>query len=293
MKIKTLLLFLLTVSCLDSSFNKELDNWKSKRYNALFAEDGYLNLAGLFLLESGNYTLGSSDSNDFVFPSDFPEKLGTINVNDSIVSFDYLIDINYRDSISLRKISYHIKEKNVYFSWNTFRWYIHSDPGVMSIRLRDLSHPMLNEKLNIDFFQPNKSLVLHGKFIEYDLIKSRKTNNIIGAEFSEPVPGVIKFKIKNKEFSLEPTIAPSGNFFVVFADETNGKQTYGGGRFLYINPPDNNGNVLINFNKSYNPPCVFSSFTTCPLPSAFNTLSIPINAGEKMYNGKLYSSIYE
>ena len=86
MKIKTLLFLLLTVSCLDSSFNKELDEWKSKRYNALFAEDGYLNLAGLFLLESGNYTLGSSDSNDFVFPSDFPEKLGIINVNDSIIS---------------------------------------------------------------------------------------------------------------------------------------------------------------------------------------------------------------
>ena len=245
MKIKTLLFLLLTVSCLDSSFNKDLDEWKSKRYNALFAEDGYLNLAGLFLLESGNYTLGSSDSNDFVFPSDFPEKLGIINVNDSIVSFDYLTDVNYRDSISLRKISYHIKEKNVFFSWKTFRWYIHSDPGVMSIRLRDLSHPMLKEKLNIDFFQPNKSLVLHGKFVKHDLIKSRKTNNIIGAEFSEQVPGVIKFKIKNKEFSLEPTIAPSGNFFVVFADETNGKQTYGGGRFLYVNPPDNNGNVLI------------------------------------------------
>ena len=43
MKIKTLFFLLLTVSCLDSSFNKELDEWKSKRYNALFAEDGYLN----------------------------------------------------------------------------------------------------------------------------------------------------------------------------------------------------------------------------------------------------------
>ena len=121
MKIKILLFFLLIVSCSDSNFNKELDEWKSKRYNALFAEDGYLNLAGLFLLESGNYTLGSSDSNDFVFPSDFPEKLGIINVNDSIVSFDYLTEVKYKDSISLRKISYHIKEKNIFFSWKTFR----------------------------------------------------------------------------------------------------------------------------------------------------------------------------
>ena len=293
MKIKILLFFLLTISCSDSSFNKELDEWKSKRYNALFAEDGYLNLAGLFLLESGSYTMGSSDLNDFIFPSDFPEKLGIINVNDSVVSFEYLIEVNYNDSILVRKISYHINEKNVYFSWKTFRWYIHSDPGVMSIRLRNLSHPMLNEKLKIDFFEPDKSLAFNGKFIKYDSIKFRETNNIVGATFLERIPGVIKFKIKNKEFLFEPTIAPSGNFFIVFADETNGKETYGGGRFLYVNPPDNHGNVLINFNKAYNPPCVFSSFTTCPLPSVFNMLDISINAGEKMYNGKLYSSIYE
>ena len=293
MKIKILLFFLLIISCSDSSFKKELDEWKSKRYNALFAEDGYLNLAGLFLLESGSYTMGSSDLNDFIFPSDFPEKLGVLNVIDSVVSFEYLIEVNYKDSISIKKTSYHINDKNVYFSWKTFRWYIHSDPGVMSIRLRDLRHPMLDEKLKIDFFQPNKSLAFNGKFIKYDLIKFQQTNNIIGAIFSEQIPGIIKFKIKNKEFSLEPTIAPSGNFFIVFADETNGKETYGGGRFLYVNTPDNNGNVLINFNKAYNPPCVFSSFTTCPLPSAFNTLDISINAGEKMYNGKLYSSIYE
>ena len=293
MKIKILLFLLLTISCSDSSFNRELDEWKSKRYNALFAKDGYLNLAGLFLLESGSYTIGSSDLNDFVFPSAFPEQLGVINVIDSIISFNYLTSVNYKDSIPVGNFSYHLKDKSVFFSWKNFHWYIHSDPGVMSIRLRDLDHPMLNDKLKIDFFHPNKRLVFNGKFIKYDLIKSRQTNNIIGATFSEQIPGVIKFKIKNKEFSLEPTIAPSGNLFIVFADETNGKETYGGGRFLYVNPPDNNGNVLINFNKAYNPPCVFSSFTTCPLPSVINTLDISINAGEKMYNGKLYSSIYE
>ena len=110
MKIKILLFFLLTISCSDSSFNKELDEWKSKRYNALFAEDGYLNLAGLFLLESGNYTLGSSDSNDFVFPSDFPEKLGVLNIIDSVVSFEYLIEVNYKEKAP--ELSNYIAYKN-------------------------------------------------------------------------------------------------------------------------------------------------------------------------------------
>lgn len=40
--------------------------------------------------------------------------------------------------------------------------------------------------------------------------------------------------------------------------------------------------MILDFNKSYNPPCVFSSFTTCPVPTSQNTLPIKIKAGEKI-----------
>ncbi|MDP7195486.1 MAG: DUF1684 domain-containing protein, partial [SAR202 cluster bacterium] len=63
--------------------------------------------------------------------------------------------------------------------------------------------------------------------------------------------------------------------------------------FLYINPPDENQKVILDFNKSYNPPCVFSSFTTCPVQTSQNTLPIKIKAGEKNYNGISFSSVYE
>ena len=52
----------------------------------------------------------NTNLNDFIFPSDFPEKLGVINVIDSVVSFEYLIEVNYKDSISFKKTSYHIKD---------------------------------------------------------------------------------------------------------------------------------------------------------------------------------------
>ena len=51
--------------------------------------------------------------------------------------------------------------------------------------------------------------------------------------------------------------------------------------------------AIIDFNKSLNPPCVFSIFTTCPIPRKENKLSIKINAGEKNYNGVLFSSVYQ
>jgi uncharacterized protein (DUF1684 family) len=41
------------------------------------------------------------------------------------------------------------------------------------------------------------------------------------------------------------------------------------------------GQVVLDFNRAYNPPCVFSPYATCPLPLPQNVLPIRIEAGEK------------
>jgi uncharacterized protein (DUF1684 family) len=71
---------------------------------------------------------------------------------------------------------------------------------------------------------------------------------------------------------------------VIFGDRTNGRETYGAGRFLYASPPVD-GKTVLDFNKAYNPPCVFTPYATCPLPPAQNKLPIEIAAGEKRYAG--------
>ena len=80
-------------------------------------------------------------------------------------------------------------------------------------------------------------------------------------------------------------VGPAGrkSRYVVFGDLTNKKTTFGGGRFIYIPVPDSLGNAVIDFNKAYNPPCVFSPYATCPLPTENNTLAFEVTAGEKMW----------
>ncbi|MCS6781502.1 MAG: DUF1684 domain-containing protein, partial [Geminicoccaceae bacterium] len=63
----------------------------------------------------------------------------------------------------------------------------------------------------------------------------------------------------------------------------NGRETYGGGRFLYADPPDAEGTVRLDFNRAFNPPCAFTAFATCPLPPPENRLDLAIEAGEKRY----------
>ena len=67
----------------------------------------------------------------------------------------------------------------------------------------------------------------------------------------------------------------------VFGDPTNGHETYGGGRFLYTGAPDADGRVIVDFNRAYNPPCVFSRFATCPLPWPANRLPVRVEAGQE------------
>ncbi len=88
-------------------------------------------------------------------------------------------------------------------------------------------------------------------------------------------------------FSLEALQErPEDELFFVFADRTNGKETYGGGRFLYARAPDERGRVVLDFNRAYNPPCAFTPYSTCPLPPPENRLDLEVRAGEKRYRGR-------
>ncbi len=68
--------------------------------------------------------------------------------------------------------------------------------------------------------------------------------------------------------------------FLPFRDKTNGKETYGGGRYLEMWIP-NRDSVIIDFNKAYNPYCVYNTKYSCPLVPKQNRMDIPVYAGVK------------
>ena len=96
-------------------------------------------------------------------------------------------------------------------------------------------------------------------------------------------PGVVKFRLKEKDFSLQPVVEDEKTLFFIFKDTTSNRDTYGAGRFLYTENPVG-GEVVLDFNKAENPPCAFTKFATCPLPPPQNHLDIDIKAGEKKYD---------
>ncbi len=106
----------------------------------------------------------------------------------------------------------------------------------------------------------------------------------------ERVYGILHFDIEGTPFQLEiyqsPELLMEEGFedylFLSFTDLTNGEETYGGGRYLDLSIPDGD-TLIIDFNKAYNPYCVYNKKYSCPLVPSANDLPVRIAAGVKMF----------
>lgn len=93
--------------------------------------------------------------------------------------------------------------------------------------------------------------------------------------------GRFAFEVEGQAAELTLFSSPHG-YFLLFADSLAGSETYGAGR--YLDPEQlENGKFLIDFNLAYNPYCAYNEMWNCPIPPAENRLSVPIRAGEKIY----------
>ncbi len=154
--------------------------------------------------------------------------------------------------------------------------------GKPGLRIWDTEAPARKTFTGIDRFPADESWVIEGRWQPYPKPQTVKIPTVIpGLTEEAKAFGQVVFTRDGTEFSLEPTSDDSLTYLsFVFADETTGKETYGGGRFLEADRPSN-GKVLLDFNKAYNPPCAFTPFATCPVPLAKNRLPVAVTAGEK------------
>lgn len=97
-----------------------------------------------------------------------------------------------------------------------------------------------------------------------------------------------------------------GGLFLPFRDATCGRESYGGGRYLFDTVKGSDfvsldagagvaadtaremgyqgGRILLDFNYAYNPSCAYDARWVCPLAPNENRLPVEIRAGETMYH---------
>ena len=291
---KNIIVFLLLVcgcstpqkETLPEAYFDELESWKQNRDVRLRSDNSFVNLAGLYWLADGENTFGSDSLKNIVFPEHAPGSMGTITLQDSIV---YLlasegIEISVDSLIQPEAMIYNASEEvQSVMHLGRYKWYIIERAGNYGIRLRDLEHPQVLQPLNIQYYDWSDDWMITAHFQPYDSARSIQIDNIVGFTFDEEVNGELVFEMNGQQHSILPLMDDDG-MFIMFADATSGDETYGAGRYLVAELPDEEGNVLLDFNKAYNPPCAFTDFATCPLPPQDNILEIPVLAGEKAWH---------
>jgi uncharacterized protein (DUF1684 family) len=267
----------------DDAYLKEINKWKEKRLTNLKSENGWLNLAGLFWLEEGVNTIGSDSSNSIIFPDKAPPRLGEYILENRQVSFipepGTEILLNGKPIKGLEVITDR-SGKPTLLETGSLAWFIIERGDQFGIRLRDYKHPAINELTHIETFPADPAWKIEAKFEAYEEPRELLIPTVIGTVEKNMCPGILHFTVNGVQQKFYPVTA-GRRLFVIFADETSALETYGGGRFLYLDKPDRRGLVTIDFNKAFNPPCAFTQYATCPLPPRENFLTVRILAGEK------------
>lgn len=143
----------------------------------------------------------------------------------------------------------------------------------------------------LDYFLIDTSFILKATFIKKVGKRFKMPTTTDRSPVYRPY-GFVEFSLNNQTHRLtvyqNMELIRQKEFkdylFLPFRDGTSGNESYGGGRYLDLKKPEGNS-ILLDFNRSYNPYCAYSSRFSCPIPPKENTLTIEIKAGEKTPKG--------
>jgi uncharacterized protein (DUF1684 family) len=268
-----------------------IDAARAARLAGLRSESGWLTLVGLAWLKPGANTLGRGSTNTAVVPyPKLPERIGTFVLRDGRVRFTAARGVAVaHDGARVKRLDLVSDRAGAptILEYGSLRLHVIERAGRHLVRIRDLESPRLREFAGLAWFPIADGWVFDARFEPYVPERTLGIMNVLGYEEPYRLPGRLVFTKDGREWALDALIPPGGDgseLFLMFADGTTGRETYGAGRYLYVDAP-RDGHVRVDFNLAINAPCAFNEFATCPLPPRQNRLPLRIEAGEQTYAG--------
>jgi uncharacterized protein (DUF1684 family) len=274
-----------------SDYHEEIESWRSNRVDGLTGEDGWLTLVGLFWLEEGESSIGSDEASTIRLPEDkAPDRVGSIWLRDgkAVLEVDPEVPVLHEGAqVESLELADDSEGAPTLFRLGDLSAYLIRRGDEVALRVKDRNHPARAAFTEIETYPTDQSWRVEGRFEHYQPTRAIPIPTVLGTIDTQPSSGAVVFEVEGEPYRLDVLAKPGDEeMFIIFADTTSGKETYGGGRYLYAKAPDEEGRVVVDFNKAYNPPCVFTPYATCPLPPRQNRLPIAVEAGEKVYDKK-------
>ena len=256
-----------------------VEAWRRQRYAALRRDVGWLTLAGLDWLHAGVNTVGTDAGADVILPAG-PPNAGTI----TLTGAEAVAEGPIAGGEPVPMVS-DADGAPTMLELGKLRLCLIRRGERTALRTWDTQAPRRATFDGIAHFPVDVAWRIRGR-LERTADRSIPVPDVLGDVVDEPSPGRVVFSVAGQELRLDALEGgDAGELWLIFGDTTNGATTYGGGRFLYTSAPDADDTLWIDFNRAYNPPCVFSPYATCPLPPPQNRLPVAIEAGERRYEG--------
>lgn len=252
----------------------------------------YLQLIGLFKMDSINNRFGNDNSNTFIFNIDgAAPRIGSVQKVDSTLIFkaEKEVIVKTKDGEIVTDLILDLDQygssKRLYH--RDLNWQVITRSNQNYLRVWHENNPAADTFKGFEHFDINPELIFDASFTYYESAKSEIVKSEVDGQRSTKFIGYVSFGYMGEAHTLDVGL----NGFTMVSDETTGNGTYGGGRYIYLDLPESNGSITLDFNYLYNPPCSFSKFTTCLYPPRQNYLSFEVIAGERItFKGNEFKS---
>jgi len=263
-----------------------IEAWRASRHERLMQSDGWLTLVGLEWLEDGENRIGHAVDNDIQLGGG-AEYWGTVVLQNDQLHFNNgdpeEVKINGEPLPQAQLIPDTEGEATVISSGTLSVHAIFR--GSYALRIKDSQAKALKNFKGVENYPIDESWLMDGRFTRAPEGTVVEITNVLGQVSESPVFGSIEFDRDGKTHSLLGLgESDSERLWFIFADRTTGHGTYGAGRYLYSDGMPENGRLIVDFNKAYNPPCAFNPYSTCPIPPQTNRMDLWVLAGEKDFH---------
>jgi len=270
----------------DPQLVAQIRQWREQRQEALLAPRGLANLIGLYWLTRDTHYVGSGPSNSLQLELG-PEKLGLLTRRNGQIWFTpqtLSTDIQVDEKPLTERILLH-PEGSPAPTIITF------DQGNGAISLiRDgqraglyLTYAGNASFSGLEYYPVSTHWRITGAFLPHQSDKTITLTDASGYPVILGNPGTVEFNHNGKPVQLEIFSDMERPFFTIFFSLSK-DGTRMNSRYMDFDPPTADGRMVLDFNRSYNPPCAFSHSIACLLPPSGNYLNFMVEAGEKNYH---------
>ncbi len=264
------------------AYQADIQSWRREVEERLRSETGWLTLTGLYWLHEGDNTLGSDPTADILLPESAPPRVGVIAFHDQVVTLHVTTDVEVKvdDAPATRAVlrDDYDPQGATWVEIGSIRFNVIKRADQYGVRVRDRNNPLRLAFAGRKWFPVDARYRVVGTFTPYPQARELDISTAAGIDVPMDSPGTVDFVLDGRPVRLEAFSAGEGELWFVFRDTSD--RIYHAGRFLYASK-DEDGSLIVDFNKAYNPPCAFTPYATCPLPPKGNILPFAIDAGEQ------------